>query len=386
MKKKVFSLFLVIILAFCTSCAKPENKTVKIAVMGDKDNFYPDYLKGIEKAIDELNQEYAGSGFTFEYTVCDDKGSYELGTEDIANLDDDKSVTAVIGAVDMDINRTAAHVFGESNRLFIVPHALYDSVYENNNYDTVLSLTVTAKKMGQTLGAAASNETGAKRWAVCTDDDEFSMSEMRGFLEIDKTNGINIVDCCDIVTLMSDFDKEINRLKSLGVEGLVIFPGETYSSAELLSLVRKIRWAAPGMVLMGDSSFDDSARMLTDPSLVEAMTGFIIVIEFQKSSYDAAEVGEVNKRREAFAAEYGSKFDYWYLHAYNMTKMIGETAAQNNTADGAEIARILHKNGYDGLCQTYVFDGNGSQQVSALQYYILQSDGSAKEITIDQRR
>ena len=210
------------------------------------------------------------------------------------------------------------------------------------------------------------------------------MSEMRGFLQTSKENDINIVDCGDITTLMSDFNNEINRWKSLGVDGLVIFSGETYTSTELFSLLKKIRAEAPYMICMGDTSFDDSAEILSDPELMQDMEGFILVNEFLKKNNDEAELAFFNKMREDYAKVHGVKFDLWYMHAYNMIRMIGDTAVKHNTTDGANIARILHNEGYDGLCQEFSFNENGSQKFEAIQYYIMKNDGTTKEITVDE--
>ena len=387
MKKKVICVLLSVIIAvMCASCALQQDKckTVKIAVMGDYDLFYADYDVGIMQVIDDLNKEYADKGFRFEYSFYDDNSSYEKGAQIIDELAEDDSVTAVIGSVDMDINRTAAYVFNERNRLFVVPCVLYDSVYENNNYKTVLSISASGKKIGECLEIAAVSETKAKRWAVCAADDEFSMSEMRGFMQSNKSNEINIVDCSDIITLMSDFDNEISRLKSLGVEGLVIFPGEAYTSAQLFDLVKKIRAEAPDMACMGDSSFDDSAEISSDPELMEAMKGFILVIEFLKINDDEAEVAKFEKMRADFAQEHGVKLDLWYMHVYNMIRMIGDTAARHNTTSGSDIARILHDEGYDGLCQKFLFNEKGAQILETTQYFVMKDDGTTREVTIDE--
>lgn len=385
MKKKiVVILALLVISILCASCEPFNDKTVKIAIIGDKENFYPDYETGIIRAIEDLNNEYADTGFSFEYTIYDDNSSYEKGAQIIDELADDDTVTAVVGSRDMDINKTAAYVLSERNRLFVVPYALYDSVYENNNYKTVFSLASSGNKLGTCLAVAAVKETNAKRWAVCAADDEFSMSKMRGFLQSEKLSGINIVDCSDIVTLMSDFDNEINRLKLLGTEGIVIFPGNAYTSGELFDLIKAIRREAPDMVCMGDNGFDDSAKILADPELMEAMSGFILANEFLKINDDPEEVAKFDKMRADFAEEHGAKFDLWHMHAYNMIRMIGDTVVRNNTTDGKKIAEILHNEGYDGLCQKFIFNEKGSQILDTIQYFVMKDDGTTREITIDE--
>lgn len=385
MKKKLVSaLILMLISVLCASCSSSdEDNTVKIAVMGAHE-YISAYETGLTKMLDDLNSEYADSGYRFEYAVYDNNSSYENGAQIADELAKDDSLTAVISFQDMDINSTAAYVFDENNRLFVVPYTLYDSVYENNNYKTVLSLAASGKTIGKTLETAAVRETNAKRWAVCAADDEFSMSEMRGFLQSVKSNEINIVDCSDITTLMIDFDSEIKRWKSLGVEGLVIFPGRAYAHGELFNMIKKIKAEAPEMVCMGDSGFDGGAEILSDPELMKAMEGSVYAVDFLKVNDDKADEAKLEEIRADFADELGIEFNLWYMHVYNMIRMICDTAVKHNTTDGAEIARILHNDGYDGLCQKFLFNEKGAQIFEATQYFVMKDDGTAREVTIDE--
>lgn len=387
--KKILSIILTLIFALvlCSSCKNSDdgNKTVKIAVMGDKDNFYPDYEAGIKQAIDDLNSEYADKGFSFEYSVYDDGGSYEKGAQIIDELAADSSVTAVTGSLDMDINKTAAYLFNENKKLFVVPYVLYDSVYENNKYTTVFSLATTGKDIGKTLATAAVNETNAKRWAVCAADDDYSMSEMRGFLKIKNLNkNAGVVDCSDIVTLISDFDNELNRWNRLGVEGIALFPGKAYSSSDLFETLKKLRTTAPEIACMGDSRLDDSEVAGSDEELMKALNGVIMTTDFSEQTDDEENNEAFEKMTNEYAERNGSRFDLWYLQAYNMIRMIGDTAVKHNTNDSALLAKYLHEEGYDGLFQKFVFDENGSQMFKTIQYYVMNDDGTARGITINE--
>ena len=383
-RKMVFVLVLLIISVLCVSCSSSdEDKTVKIAVMGEKDNFYPDYEAGIKQAIADLNDEYTDRGFSFEYSIYDDDNSYEKGAQIIDKLKDDDSVTAVVGSLDMEINTTAAYMFNESKRLFVIPYVLKDSVYEINNYKTVFSLANSGKQIGSCLEVAAVKETNAKRWAVCAGNDEFSMAEMRGFMQKNGLyDDIQIVDCNDIVTLMTDFDNEMNRWVKLGVDGVVLFPGSSYSSDALFELLKRIRTNAPNIICMGDSNFDDSSIIESDEELGNAIKGFVLVADFYKTNDDKSMVEKYNKMQSDYENEHGTRFDLWYLQAYNMIRMIGDKAAEHNTNDSTLLAEILHKDGYNGVCQKFVFDENGSQMLTAMQYFVLNNDGTAKEINV----
>ncbi|MBR0366004.1 MAG: hypothetical protein IJH94_04310 [Clostridia bacterium] len=68
-KKIVLAAVVLIMPVLCASCAQTDGKTVKIAVMGDADDFYPDYEAGIIKAIEDLNNEYSDKGVSFTYDM-----------------------------------------------------------------------------------------------------------------------------------------------------------------------------------------------------------------------------------------------------------------------------------------------------------------------------
>ena len=375
-KTIVFAAVVLILSAICASCAQTGEKTVKIAVMGDADNFYPEYEAGIIKAIDDLNNEYSDTGFSFTYQIYDDSGRYEQGAEIIDALAEDKSVTAVVGSMDKDINSTAAYMFNERQKLFVIPYILYDSVYKNNKYETVFSLAASGKDMGACLMEAAKRETPAKRWAVCAAEDEFSISEMHGFMQKNDSR-INVVDCNDIVTLISDFDNELKRWRLLGVEGIVFFPGEEYSYDVLFDMIKRIRERYPDVVCMGDSKFDNSKIIKSDPELAKSMEGFIIVNDFyeQRDNDDPKYMSFMTEYKE----KHGRMFDLWYLQAYNMIRMIGDKAVEHDTNNGTRLAGILHDEGYEGISQKFVFAENGSQLFITTHYFVMNDDGTAKE-------
>ena len=208
------------------------------------------------------------------------------------------------------------------------------------------------------------------------------MSEMRGFMHQNKQNGgVQIVDCNDIVKLVSDFENETNRWKLLGVEGVAIFPGKAYETDALFELLKNLRAKLPDAVYMGDSHFDDSEAIGKDPELKKAMTGFISVSDFISDS-DTENDNEYMTMAEKFYEKHGRDMDTWYMQAYNMIRMIGDTAFRQDTTDGKRIADALYNNGYDGIGQKFAFAFGGFQINDVMQYYVMDENGAAREITV----
>ncbi|MEG1870046.1 MAG: hypothetical protein RR205_04270, partial [Oscillospiraceae bacterium] len=111
-----------------SSCANSPSKIVKIAVMGNPENFYPGYQDGIKRAVEDLNAEYAETGYTVESVFYDDNDNYDDGAIIVDSISKDDSTIAVLASMNMEINQNAAYAFEKSKKVFVVPFALYDSV------------------------------------------------------------------------------------------------------------------------------------------------------------------------------------------------------------------------------------------------------------------
>lgn len=375
MKTKRFALILLLILSILSGCSdSSQMKTLKIAVMGNPAEFHSGCKEGIERAVKDLNEEYSNSGYTVEYEFYSHDGNYEDGAAIIDALSKDKSITAVIGAVDMDINKTAAHVFNKADKLFVVPYFLYDSVYEDNNYDMVLSMCHSAETVGKTLRGAIAATT-AKRWAICAAKNEFKNMEMNSFLQNSADDGIVVVDCADISVVANNFDDTYKLWEILGVEGVVMFP----DNDEGFDVLKNIKQKNPNIICAGDTTFDDSVMLDQDPRLQAVMTGFIMIDAFAMNDETEAETKIIDEIADEYMQQTGNKLDTWYIQAYNAVRMIADTSIQNNTVNSADIAKLLHENGYTGLCQEFNFDENGAQITDVLKYNVFDSDGYTDE-------
>lgn len=378
MKKIYPILIFILILSMMPGCTKNEVQTLKIAVMGDPDNFYTGYKEGVERAVKDLKSEYSDSGYDIECEFYNDNSSYEQGSAIIDELAADKSITAVIGSMDMDINKTAAHVFDEAEKLFIVPYFLYDSVYEENYYDTVFSLCNSAKEVGEILRRAAA-QTTARRWAICAADGEFERSEMNGFLRYSANDGIQTVDCVSVSALETNFDEVYKRWEALGVEGVIIFPNDD----EGFEILKKLKRKNPALICGGDTAFDNSSLLLEDEELMKLSEGFIMADEFTMRDINDDEILLLQDMANEYYDSTGVLIDTWYFQAYNAVRMAVDTAIQNDTADTSEIARILHENGYSGFWQEFSFEDNGMQRIGVYKYSVYDENGIMYEHNLD---
>lgn len=373
----IIALFALTALTGCGS--QEQDKTIKIAVMGNPEDFPPQYEEGIKAAAEQANAEYSESGYSVECVFYEDDGSYIEGASIIDSLAKDDQITAIIGSQDMDISKTAAHVYADADKLFVMPYFLYDSVYENNNYDMIFSMCNSARTVGECLRIAAEN-TSAKRWAVCAAEDEFSSAEMSGFMGYVSTDGIQTVDCVSAKALKNNFDRIYKRWETLGVEGVMLFPGKENG----FELFKAIYDRNPNIVCGGDTEFDNFEFLKTRPDIMQIIPGFIMADE-----YAFEEVDEDGKPLSKISGEYekktGKDFDSWFLQGYNAVKMIADTAVKANTTDGVKIADFLHENGYEGFFQKFMFDEKGKQVTQKYRYGIYLESGAATTVEVDKQ-
>lgn len=374
MKRRYIVFVLALVLFIMTGCDDNKTQTVKIAIMGNDAKFYPGFKDGIEKAAEDVRREYADSGYNVVYEFYDDGGSYEKGAAIIDELSDDRSVTAVIGTADMEINKTAAYVFDEEKKLFVVPYFLYDSVYSDNHYTTVLSMCNSAKTVGELLRRAAA-QTNVRRWAVCTADSEFERAEMNGFLQYRENDGITVVDCTDIESLKNKFDETYKRWETLGVGGVIMLP----RSNEGFEILKMLKHRNPQLVCGGDTAFDNSSLLDDDEELRQVMTGFIIADEFPMRILNDEDLVRLREILKEYKNTTGRELDSWYFQGYNAFRMVADTAIENKTCNSLKIAQLLHKNGYRGLFQDFGFDEYGAQTQKSEIYSIVEADGTATE-------
>lgn len=345
---------LAMVLIPLTGCNEMVNKTVKIAVIGENLDLYPDYKEGTEMAVNDFKNEYAESGFDIEYNFYSYDGSYEKGAAIVDMLAADDTVTAVVAAVNMELNKTASYVFNKSNKLFIVPFFLYDSVFEDNSYSMVLSMCNSAKTVGEVLRYATTTTT-AKRWAVCVADGEFERAELNGFIENEYKSSTEIIDCVNISELENKFDDVYTRWETLGVEGIVILAEDE----EGFELLKKIKRQSPSMICAGDTAFDNTYILDKDPELKAAMNGFIMADECVIDVISDEDFNEYIAYIDNYYKKNGNELDTWYMQGYNAVRMVADTAVNIGSAEPSDISAELHENGYRGLFQSFYFTPKG---------------------------
>lgn len=235
---------------------------------------------------------------------------------------------------------------------------MYDSTFEDGNYDKVFSLNYSSENIGTVIENIAQGSS-AKKWAVCYSDDKISRAEIKGFNNVD--NDINIVASVKINTFMSDFNQAVDRWKLLGVEGVVLIPYED----EGFDLFYRLKNEMPEVYVISDSSLDDDNELQTNRQYFDKV---YIVDSFFVTSEES----------EIFTNE--EYLDTWEIHGYNALRMTVDTTIENDTDDPIKIAEILHKNGYTGGLESYKFNEKGILYSEKFSYIEIKKDDVIEHI------
>lgn len=371
------TMFIMAVLTACEAGKDPqktvEKTTVRIAVMGNPENFYASYMDGIEAAVSDVQKEYADTEYLFDVEFFNDESNYEKGMKIVDQLIHNDDFIGVIGSRNMEISSGTAHIFDEYGKVFVAPYYMYDSVCADNYYDYVFSMCSSAKNTGILLRKAA-EQSNAEKWAACFTSREFERDELIGFVNYQgyKTE---VVDCISIEELSKDFDAVYDKWELLGVEGVAFFVKEL----EGHNILKKQKAKNPNLVCAGDILFDDSLMMEEDAAFEAGMKDFIIADAFYLDENDESENQKVDQIAQSYLREKGIQIDYWYLQGYNAVRMLCDTVVKNKTTDPKVIAEALHADGYDGLMQIFQFDMRGVQTKVPDYYQIYTSEGTWKK-------
>lgn len=341
-KYKIFVFMFVLVLCGCNE----NKKTISIGVTGSPTAYSEYYEKGIRKAYEDVCKEYEGRGFEINVNFYDDNDDYETAGKITAGLVNDEKTTAIIASSSAEICENQVYQTDKAGKILICPHWMYDSTLVEGNYSQVFSLNYSSEDMGAVMKNIAS-ELPAKKWAICYSDDKISRAEIKCFKNVD--DNINIVDYVKVNSLISDFNKTVQRWKLLGVEGVILVPYENEGFELLYSLKNEL----PNLYVISDPSLDNNDELQENGKYfdrVYIVDGFFVDPE----------------NSEKFADE--EYIDTWKIHGYNALRIVVDTAVENNTDDPVKIAEILHKKGYKGELESYQFDEKGTLNSERFSY------------------
>ena len=337
----------VLCFAVLTGCSGSTNtvdiagldKTIKIAVLKNSGSQQSYFEKGIERAYNDVIEEYKDSSFKIECEFYDNNETYETVDAITEELAADRHLTAIIGSDAAAISENQLYITEKNGKILINPGQMNTEKLPSEN-EMFFYMSYTGFDTGE-LMKKISKTLPDMNWAVCAASDSISRDEMTVFITADSTN---VVDYCSIEELSVYFDRVVERWKNLDVQGVILLPNYD----EGFELLYRLKEKMPDIYVITDSDMDSQKEYNEHKQF---FNNLYIADNFAVDKSDDAYT--------TYTEENGKFEDTWETHGYNTFRMIVDTAVQNDTASSVKIAGIIRAEGYKGKGENFIFSKNG---------------------------
>lgn len=324
------------------------NKTIKIGIAGPKQEIEGDTLfyKGIQMAIDEINNDGGILGMKFETVIKDDKNTLS-GTLEIAqNFCLDTNVLAVIGHWTSSHTIPVAQLYDETGVLLITPTATEPTLTQKG-YKTIFRNTLsdisTAKKM-----AEYAQQQGYKNIAIYYKDANNGNDLSKYFEEFAKENGINIIDRHSSFVDKEEFDSIYSQWKLKDVDAVFMADDMTDAKAAVAWLKQKDNKLP---IISGDDF---------DATLLKYFGKDSENIAFTTFSDSKQNLELFNEFEKKFKAKFNVEPDYYAIKGYDSIKIISYAVQIAKSTAPSKLEKALKSSkGFQGVNGPISFDENG---------------------------
>ncbi len=306
------------------------------------------FINGVQLAVENLNSEYSGKGFTIKTAVIDDKALYETGVEEATKLAEDSAVTAVFNLQNFDVSKTTADILAQGRKLTLFPYGAYDSIFTKDNPYLFCGVP-SFSDLGRSMAGYAVDQ-GYKRIAVYHNGKQ-SQEELVMAFELELLNtGTKVVDYVPSIASENEFDSIYSRWQALDVDCVVI---SQYGLERAFEVLKMLRSRDKEIAVIGEPIFNRANALAENIEIAEGMVvPSTLVIE--KSE-------KLKTFEEQYRQKYGTEADIWAVQGYDMTRLVVDTAIELDTNDPDKIAKELHDpKGYLGIGRHIAFTKGGA--------------------------
>lgn len=355
---------------FIVACgSKGNTKTINIAVTGSLEvyNYDESFLKGVEMAIEDTNNEYNSIGYKINSEFFDDDYDFEKGQIITNKIAENSEITAVLGSHSFAITEAAAPIFDESNKIMIAVNSMMDKSIMGKDYINIFRNTYGEKDMAESLAEYAYNN-GNKKIAVCHSNTEFENNLINAFAIKAETLGLSVLDYTTEIGSERDFMETYDVWRALDIDAVLI---SRDAIIDAFTLAKHIRKCDANMDIYGDFSFDVDDKLKEYKEYVEG----IVLPTLATINYSE----KVKLFDERYKEKYDKEPTWWAIHGYDSVRMIVDTSVKINSNDPTLISEEIHKNGYEGVNDQVDFNTDGVIENEKSTYMIVEN-GVLKEV------
>lgn len=350
-----------------TKTGADSKEPIKIGFMGAKTGDVAMYgintLKGLNMAIDELNQKGGLLGRQVALVEEDNAGQKDQAINITNKFISQDKVVAIIGDPTTGITRVAGQIANSKKTVLLSAGAVGSNVVEIGPYifrNTLLDSIAAPATVKYII-----QEKGWKNIALITSkNNDYSVSLSKIFTEAIKANGGNLVIEEFIQDKDTDFSGQVTKIKAANPD--VIFFSGYYTEAALI--MKKAREVGITAIMVGGDGLQGEDLMKIGQDSVEGL------ISFAGFSPEQPEP-TTEKFITAFKAKYNNEMpDLFSAQGYDAVMMIAKAITDANSADPTVFKDTLAKtSNYNGVSGNITFQANREPVKSPV--YLLEVKG-----------
>lgn len=334
---------------FGTGCSKDVQIGALISETGGVALYGERVRRGLDLALEEINQAGGFQGGQFELIYRDDGTNKAKGLEAATELMDQLGVRFIIGAVSSEVTLAVAPLAEKNRVVMLSPSSSAPEVSDAGSY---IFRNYPSDVLEGTSMADFARDLGLERVAIIAIDNAFGRGLRDVFVRGYESRNRQVVSTFDIPSdsaVAPDYGAIIAELAVSKPDGIYIVCYVEHQ-AELL---RRLRESGQQAVMLSSASvIDDLVRLAGD-----AAENLV----FAQPSFDLASTEPgVASFVKAYRAKYSEDPDLFAAHGYDALRLIFEAMKLTNSSHPEDVKRgLLSIDDYQGAAGRTDFDEKG---------------------------
>jgi branched-chain amino acid transport system substrate-binding protein len=325
--------FILIGMLFFLSCSQGGEKTITIGfagpLSGDDAQFGEDIARGVEIAIDEINQKGGLLGCQLELIKLDDKADPREASNSAAKLIANSKVVGVVGHLNSGCSIPASVQYNRAGMVMVSPSSTADDL-TNQGYPEVFRVVLKDSAQGPAAAVFAKDKLNATRICVLNDKTAYGKGLAEAFKNKSIELGMEIVLEDSYNKGEKDFSTLVTKIAATNPD--IIYTGSMYTEPALLMSQARPR-GLTATFMGGDGLFA--------PKLMEiggdATEGTII--SFLAPPWEETETATTFL--QTYKTKYGEDVKSFAPLAYNAMMTLAEGIRRAGVAERAAIVKAM---------------------------------------------
>lgn len=285
------------------------------------------FMKGIEMAVDEINQKGGIMGKPIRIIQEDDKGQFMEGTSIAQKFAENPRISAVIGHSSSSVAIPASNIYDNAKMVVLSPIASNPKITKAD-YRYVFQTIPNDNEIGKQMALYTARQ-GYKRVAIFYGDSAYGKGLANSFEDIARTQGVDIIDRVNGYSSNTELERIFDKWRALEVDA--VFIADSFSAGK--DAIEKIKKAGLIIPILCSDAMD--AGFIE--SLGDNAEGVVLATFYNPYSKDLP----LKNFLERFRAVYKQDADVWAIQGYDSIKLLAYAIEKAKSQDPEKIAEAL---------------------------------------------